>query len=213
MNKRRILSFALIFALALQIFSMPFAAAAQAAPKKTVKTGLQKVGKKTYYYNQKGKKVTNAWKTVKGNRYYFGKNGAACTGYKKIKKDWYYFDKNCRMVREKAVKIKGSRYYFMDNGKAPKRAVRVKNGNIWKTNSAGKMVKNVTKYAKGGKSFDAFQTEAGQPLGSQRTPGCDPPGSYDGLYTYDNFRVSTVEMNGARTIRGVIELAVEPPQI
>ena len=56
MNKRRILSFALIFALALQIFTVPSAATAQAAPK-AVKTGLQKVGKKIYYYNKSDKRL------------------------------------------------------------------------------------------------------------------------------------------------------------
>ncbi len=212
MNKRRILSFALIFALALQIFTVPSAATAQAAPK-AVKTGLQKVGKKIYYYNKKGKKVTNAWKTVKGNRYYFGKNGAAYTGYKKIKKDWYYFDKNCRMVREKVEKIKGSRYYFMDNGKAPKQAVMLKNGNIWKTNSAGKLVRNITKYAKSGGSYDALRGAAGKPFKSQRMAGCNPPGSFDEMHTYDNFQVSAVEINGVKTIREVMQLAKDQPQI
>lgn len=215
MNKRRVLSFALILALAMQIFAMPFAVTASAAPK-TAKTGLQKVGQKTYYYKS-GKKVKNAWKTVKGKRYYFGKNGVAYKGYKKIKKDWYYFDKNCRMVREKIVKIKGKRYYFMDTGKAPKRAVMLKNGNVWKTNSAGRLMKNITRYAKEKKSFDAFRSVAGKPLKSSRTESCLHLGSggYDGLYQYDNFQVTTFELNGAKEIQAVMQWAVnqDPPLV
>lgn len=212
MSKKKALSFALVFALAMQIFAMPFGAAVSAAPKtvkaKAVKTGLQKVGKKIYYYDKKGKKVKSAWKTVKGNRYYFSKTGAACTGYKKIKADWYYFDQNCRMVREKVVKIKGGRYYFMANGKAPKRAVMLKNGRIWKTNAGGKLVKNITGYAKANKGYDAFQAVAGKPLKSKRFTGCAyGVGTPEAWHYYDNFMVDVaLNPSGAWTVIVAMEL-------
>ncbi len=65
------------------------------------KQGLVKEKNNLYYYNSKGKKVTNTWETVKGKKYYFGENGAAKKGcwYTAKSPDGkayftYYFNKN-----------------------------------------------------------------------------------------------------------------------
>lgn len=81
---------------------------AQAA---AVKKGLKKEGKYCYYY-AKGQRVKNAWKTVKGRKYYFGRNGRAYAApnmksqdytkniiVKKIGKYSYGFDNKGRMVK------------------------------------------------------------------------------------------------------------------
>ena len=86
------------------------AAPAQAA----VKNGLvQSKANGNYYFYKNGKKVTNAWKTVKVKKkkykYYFGKNGAACKAKKtfddsytvkifKIGKKKYGFDAGGHLV-------------------------------------------------------------------------------------------------------------------
>lgn len=195
MNSKKVLSFTLLLALLLQIFTMPFSVAAAAKA-----NGLQKVGGKTYYYKQ-GVMVKNQWMTVAGNTYYFGKNGAAYTGYKKVGKDRYYFDKNSRRVSNKTVKINGKRYYFMNDGKAPKRAAMV-NGKIWKTNSGGRLIKNISSLAKEGKEFKAFQKAAGNPLKTESSTSCLGPGN-DVNYTYDNFIVSTYQYQGSQKILAV----------
>lgn len=196
MAKKRVLSFALVFFLILQIFTAPFAVPASAA----AKNGLQTLNGKMYYY-AKGKKVKNTWKNVKGQRYYFGKDGAACKGRKTIGKDRYYFDKDCRMVRDKVVTIDKNKYYFLKSGKAAQQAAQIK-GKIWTLSKNGKMLKNINVYAKAGKSFDEFIKRAGKPKKSERTSNCMKPGMI-GTYTYDNFTVRTYEENGVRKITQV----------
>lgn len=54
-------------------------------------TGFKKYKKSTYYLDNKGRLVTG-WKTIEGNRYYFSKGtGAMLTGWSKIGKKEYYF--------------------------------------------------------------------------------------------------------------------------
>lgn len=196
MNSRKALSFALLFALILQIFTMPFSVSADVKA-----NGLQKIGEKIYYYKQ-GVMVKSKWVTVGGYTYYFGKNGEAYKGYKKVGKDGYYFDTNSRRVSDKIVKINGKRYYFMSNGKAPKRAVMV-NNKIWKTSSGGMLVKNITSLAKEGKEFQAFRKAAGAPLKTSSTSSCLGPGN-DVNYTYDNFTVATYQYQNSQKILAVI---------
>lgn len=196
MDKKRVLSFALVFLLFLQIFTVPFAVPASAA----ANNGLQRVDGKIYYY-AKGKKVKNTWKNVKSYRYYFGKDGAAYKGSKKVGNDRYYFDKNCRMVRDKIVKIGKNRYYFQENGKAAQKVAWIK-GKIWTLSKNGRMLKNISTYAKEGKSFDAFIKKAGRPKSGTTTPSCLGPGR-DGIYSYGTFTVYTYEENGVRKIMSV----------
>lgn len=225
MNKRKILSLTLLFALALQFFAMPFAGRAEAATavknkwvrsangawyyydstgkKAAGKVGLQKINGSYYYLKKSGIPYKEVWKTINGKRYYFGKNGAAYTGYRKIGEYRYYFDKKGQGVSSKLVTINGKRYYFMYNGRAPKQAAMVKT-KIWKTNAKGALVKNITSLSKEGKSLDAFIAAAGKPLTGSTTPSCAGPGN-DGIYEYENFVVYTYEENGARTITYVSE--------
>lgn len=195
-NSKKMLSFALIFALLLQIFTMPCLVSAA-----TKANGLQKIDGKTYYYKQ-GVMAKNKWVTVNGNTYYFGKSGEAYKGYQKVGKDWYYFDQNSRRVSDKVVKIKGKKYYFMSNGKAPKRAVMI-GQKVWKTNAKGQLMKNITSLAKEGKEFQAFRKAAGAPLKTKSTTSCLGPGN-DVNYTYDNFEVATYQYQNSQKILGVL---------
>lgn len=199
MDRKRVISLTLLFLLLMQIFTVPLTAAPVSA---AAKSGLQKVNGKIYYYDAKGAKVRNRWKTVQRNRYYFGKDGAAYKGYKKVGADRYYFDSDCRMVRDKTVKIKGKRYYFLRNGKAAKTVVQLSNEKIWKVTAGGRLLRDITADAKIHKNFDAFLKKAGAPKNSLTTPSCIGPGR-DGIYTYDNFQVYTYEENGMREIVGV----------
>lgn len=88
-----------------------------------------------YYYDANGKKLTNAWKTIRqgGNnyRFYFGKNGKACKAKKDgtfkynvaihtIKGIKYGFDVNGRMVTGVWINASFDRpyfYYFNADGK------------------------------------------------------------------------------------------------
>ena len=198
MKKKKALSLALVFMMALQMFALPFSTTASAA----VKNGLQKADGKTYYYN-KGRIVKNKWMQVKGDKYYFGRNGEAYKGYKKVGKYRYFFDYACRMVSERSVKINGGKYYFLYNGRSSRRAVMIK-GKIWKTTSGGKMVKNISSLAKEGKDFKPFKKAAGSPLKKETMPSCLGPGK-DVNYHYDNFTVSTYEYNGSQKIVAVLE--------
>lgn len=69
------------------------------------------------FYYKDGVKLKNTWKTVKGNKYYFGKSGRAYVGKKKVGNAIYYFANNgkrktgWRTINEK-------KYYFSPkNGK------------------------------------------------------------------------------------------------
>lgn len=199
MSRGKALSFALVFALALQNLMLPFTVTASAADQ----DGLQTTGGKTYYYDN-GKMVKNKWVTVKGDTYYFGSNGQAYKGSKKIGKYRYYFDAGCRMVSDKVVKINGKKYYFMNNGRAPKRAAMV-NGKIWKTDASGRLLKNINSLAKEGKDFKAFRKAAGKQFKKDTMPSCLGPGK-DVNYLYDNFTISTYEYGGSQRIQAVIEM-------
>ena len=196
MDRKRVVSLTLLFLLLMQIFTVPLAATPVSA---AAKSGLQKANGKICYYDAKGRKVRNTWKTVQKNRYYFGKDGAAYKGYKKVGADRYYFDSDCRMVKDKTVKIKGKKYYFLKNGKAAKTAVRLSNKKVWKVTAGGRLLKDITADAKIGKNFDTFIQKAGKPKKSHTTPSCNGPGR-DGIYTYDNFQIYTYEESGVRKI-------------
>lgn len=77
--------------------------------------GLTKVKEKYYYYDIKGKKIKNKWKTVKGKKYYFNKKGQAVTGWKTIKGKKYYFSKK-GVMQTGWKKIGKYKYYFNKKG-------------------------------------------------------------------------------------------------
>lgn len=69
------------------------------------------------FYYVDGVELKNSWKTVKGSKYYFGKNGKAYTGKKIIGKVTYFFaDNGKRKTGWKTINDK--KYYFSTrNGK------------------------------------------------------------------------------------------------
>lgn len=84
----------------------------------TVKKGLVKEGKYYYYYDSKGKKVKEKWKTIGENRYYFGKNGRAVTGGVPLGKYQYVFvfDEKGRLCRPETIRVitVGKKKYYVN---------------------------------------------------------------------------------------------------
>lgn len=69
------------------------------------------------FYYVDGVELKNSWKTVKGSKYYFGKNGKAYTGKKEIGKATYYFSDNGKRKTGWRT-IDGKKFYFSPkNGK------------------------------------------------------------------------------------------------
>ena len=69
------------------------------------------------FYYKDGVKIKNAWKTVNGSKYYFGKSGKAYVGKRKVGKATYYFAVNGkRKTGWRTINVK--KYYFSPkNGK------------------------------------------------------------------------------------------------
>ena len=134
-----------------------------------VKTGLKKENGKYYFYNAKGEKIKNQWKSIKTNgvayRYYFGSNGAAFMGtktvplLKKISGRYYAFNAMGRAVTNAWKNIKDAsgvtyRYYFGSDGAAymgTKNAplLQMIKGEYYAFNAAGRAVTNAWKNIKG----------------------------------------------------------------
>lgn len=114
------------------------------------KNGLRKIRGK-YYYFRNGKKVRGSWMTIRGYRYYFGKNGAAAVGSRKIGRAWYIFSAKGRLFRPNGVKIvrvNGVRYRVKRNGKA---APGWSAGRTFCFGKNGRILKN--SWAPGGKYY------------------------------------------------------------
>lgn len=80
-------------------------------------TGWQTINNKTYYFTKDGVMKKKAWKEKKDDgKYYLGKDGAALTGWQTIKKKQYYFDREGRMATGK-VRIGLSECEFDEKGK------------------------------------------------------------------------------------------------
>lgn len=73
--------------------------------------GLKKIGKYYYYFDAKGNAYKKGWITIKGKRYYFGKNKRAYVGVKKIGKKYYLFDTKGRRAGTGIKTYKGKEYY------------------------------------------------------------------------------------------------------
>ena len=63
------------------------------------------------YYYKDGAMLKNTWKTVNGDKYYFGKNGQAYVGKRKVGKATYYFADNGKRKTGWRT-INGKKYYF-----------------------------------------------------------------------------------------------------
>ena len=69
------------------------------------------------FYYKDGVKIKNAWKTVNGSKYYFGKSGKADVGKRKVGKATYYVAVNGQRKTGWRT-INGKKYYFSPkNGK------------------------------------------------------------------------------------------------
>ncbi len=90
-------------------------------------TGLQKVGKYTYYFRKKGSMVTEKWVRVNGNRYYFEANG------RMAKSTWI----DDVYVGEDGKPIQG---YVDETRDNPKKTGWVGYGRLWKYYNNGRLV-------------------------------------------------------------------------
>lgn len=108
------------------------------------------------YYVQNGKPLTKQWKTVKGSKYYFLKDGRAATGPTKIKGSWYVFSAKGKLLtgtKTRTVKVNGKTYRVTKSGKA-------KAGwDASKTHRFGKNGRMLTGMAVEGEKFWAFSTK------------------------------------------------------
>lgn len=148
----------------------------QAAAKKT---GLVTSGKNIYYYNKNGQKVKNCWKTVKGFKYYFGKNGAAYIApkssgitknvvCKKIGKVRYCFNQKGRLVKTEGVyaDLAGNAYY-------------VKSAKVAETKT--RQIQKALKYLADAKKIRSY---LGKPKKTSSSSSCFRDGGTDLMLTY-----------------------------
>ena len=76
-----------------------------------MKTGLNKVSGKTYYY--KNGKKQSGWQSIGKKKYYFDKKTKVmATGKVKIGKKYYFFDKKTGVMKTGKIKIGKKCYYF-----------------------------------------------------------------------------------------------------
>ena len=95
--------------------------------KKTVSSGgLQKNGNKTYVVGSDGKKLTNQWATVNGNKYYCGADGAIVTGLQTIGGVQYAFSSE-GVLQISTVVVVGSTCYYTDAAGAVTKTGKVSN--------------------------------------------------------------------------------------
>lgn len=92
--------------------------------KTTVKTtkkknGLYKEGNGKFCYYQNNKRIKNTWKTIKGGKYYFDKNGYALIGSFKVGRTLYLFRVDGKLYKRNRngfVKVLGNTYYVLKSG-------------------------------------------------------------------------------------------------
>lgn len=100
------------------------AAEKKAKQKLAKKAGLRWSKGSLHLYEVRGTKlakVKSAWRTVKGKRYWFKKNGKAATGPCKVKGTWYVFGAKGALKRgtkTRVVKVAGVKYRVKASGKA-----------------------------------------------------------------------------------------------
>ena len=83
-----------------------------------LRSTFRKVGARTYYYNEKGIRVTG-WNKIGGKTYYMGPTGAIQTGWKTLSGKKYYFWPDVKRYGWMATGwpvINGSHYYMGSDG-------------------------------------------------------------------------------------------------
>ena len=79
-------------------------------------TGLKKIRSNYYYFDKKGVLYKKGWKTVKGGKYYFAKtNGKAYKGNKTIGGKKYLFSTKCKLYGT-GINAYGGKKYYTVNG-------------------------------------------------------------------------------------------------
>jgi len=79
-------------------------------------TGLKKIKSNYYYFDKKGVLYKKGWKTVKGGKYYFAKtNGKAYKGNKTIGGKKYLFSTKCKLYGT-GINAYGGKKYYTVNG-------------------------------------------------------------------------------------------------
>lgn len=156
----------LLAAVSLGSFSCPRMAqevhAASVQSQKTPKNQFVRKNGKWYYFDERGRLVRGWYTSKAGNRYYFGKTGAAKAGILTIDGKKYCFNEKGKMLKEwRTVNGKtyffdevdghmhtgwtitpaGNRYYFWDDGVVRPGWQRV-DGKLYYFNEKGKMLKN-----------------------------------------------------------------------
>lgn len=164
------------------------------------KTLVKKIGGKYYGFDTQGRMIKNRFcsaKVKKGrktvtNRYYFGKNGAACTGktvngvceigLKKVKGKTYGFGADGNMAR--GIFVKGTKFY----------AFNKKNGVYDKARS--RQLNSAAGYEK---DASTIRKLLGSPKKTVKIHGCYAPESVGNEYIlhYDNFVLNIFRYNGS----------------
>lgn len=189
----------LAFILCLLLVQTVFTPAVQEVKAATAQ-GLvySKTSGKYYYYDEDGKKVTNDWRTAQnGQRYYFGKTGAAYAaevlpGYKyniavkKINGKYYGFDNKGRMVKGLYIKPnengEGIPYFFS------------KKTGIYSSSVTAKYRKAV-KYMT---NASAIRNLLGKPKKTEKSSSCMMINATDLLLIYSHYEVSLVRDNATK---------------
>lgn len=99
----------------------------------SIKTGLQTIDGKTYYFDENGEKqngwidkyyakdceLVNGLVEIDGNTYYF-ENFEKSLGWKQVDGNWRYFDSEGKMISNRKIKIGGVEYFIDANGVSDK---------------------------------------------------------------------------------------------
>lgn len=96
------------------------------------------------YYYENGKKVIGRWKTIKGDRYFFGNSGTAFVGPGRVNGKMYLFREDAKLCRRKKdgfVKVRGKYYYAYKTGELRIGWFRY-GGSIYYADSMGRIAKN-----------------------------------------------------------------------
>ena len=142
-KKLYLTAFLLVLALALQggIFS-GFSVPVQAAATSKKQTGFVKKNGSWYYYDKNGKKATGWYKSAAGNKYYFGKTGAAKAGILTISGKKYCFNEKGKMYKNCFRKSGNSTYYLQANGTMAKGRLKVKGSWYSFNRNTGQLVRS-----------------------------------------------------------------------
>lgn len=120
--------------------------------KTTVKTtkkknGLYKEGNGKFCYYQNNKRIKNTWKTIKGGKYYFDKNGYALIGSSKVGRTLYLFRADGKLYKRNRngfAKVLGNTYYVLKSGELRTGWIGLGNS-IYYADSRGRILRNATR--------------------------------------------------------------------